>query len=196
MCNYKDLTNKKFGRLRVLYRVGTAKNRTPLWRCVCECGNRRTVRSNHLVEGHTSSCGCLQRDRVKEIVNVDLVGRRFNRLMVIKKLNKRKQRAIMWLCECDCGSLVEVKTSSLINGHTKSCGCYHFDKIWKGGLSYEPYCAIWSFKEFKEMIKYRDGNRCLITICRSCNARANYNRIWYESWYKAILSKRYGYVYY
>jgi len=93
---------------------------------------------------------------------------------------------------------------------------------WKGGISCEPYCQDWT-KEFKAYIKERDGNKCLnpycfgniyrlnvhhvdynkkncdpsnlITTCHSCNSKANTNRGWHESWYKAILSKRYGYMY-
>jgi len=35
----------------------------------------------------------------------------------------------------------------------------------------------------------------LITVCRSCNTRANKDREWHKSWYQAILNKRYGYKY-
>ena len=35
----------------------------------------------------------------------------------------------------------------------------------------------------------------LITLCRSCNAKANYNRDWHKSWYQAIMFKRYGNIY-
>lgn len=37
------------------------------WECVCDCGNRRTVREPHLKNGHTSSCGCFAIDRIKEV---------------------------------------------------------------------------------------------------------------------------------
>jgi hypothetical protein len=91
---------------------------------------------------------------------------------------------------------------------------------WKGGISYEPYCPIWKDKEYKQDIRNRDGNRCsnpyctsnkpndltihhidydkkncapsnLITVCRSCNSKANTDRGWHKSWYKAILYRRY-----
>ena len=80
---------------------------------------------------------------------------------------------------------------------------------WKGGISCEPYCDAWADKEYKESIKERDGYQCLnsdcwktsnrltihhidynkknchpynlITLCGSCNSRANYNR---EEWFK------------
>ncbi len=93
---------------------------------------------------------------------------------------------------------------------------------WKGGISYEPYCPIWKDTEFKEDIKARDGFKCLnpacnsknsndltihhidynkkncspsnlITVCRSCNSKANSDRKWHKAWYATILNKRYKY---
>lgn len=89
---------------------------------------------------------------------------------------------------------------------------------WKGGISCEPYCDVWLDKGFKESIKQRDGYKCmnpdcwgntyrlsvhhidynkkncdpqnLITLCTSCNARANFNRKWHTAWYRAIMYRR------
>ena len=94
---------------------------------------------------------------------------------------------------------------------------------WRGGISYDEYCKIFSVQEFKDMIKERDGNKCLnpsckkiktylvihhidyikqncdlnnlITVCNSCNSAANIDREWHKSWYQAILQKRYNYEY-
>ncbi len=94
---------------------------------------------------------------------------------------------------------------------------------WLGGVSYEPYCPIWSDNEYKKDIRLRDGNKCLnpdcwkkdkvlsvhhidynkkscspknlITICRSCNARANFHREWHTAWYQALMYRRYKYEY-
>jgi len=92
---------------------------------------------------------------------------------------------------------------------------------WKGGVSYEPYCEVWKDKEYKNDIKERDGNICLnpycdskypndltihhidydkknceprnlITLCRVCNIKANKDRRWHKTWYKAILFRRYN----
>jgi hypothetical protein len=91
---------------------------------------------------------------------------------------------------------------------------------WKGGMSCEPYCPIWSDKEYKEDIKLRDKYKCLnpycskkssklhihhidynkknchpsnlITICNSCNSMANKDRNWHQTWYQAIIKNRYG----
>ena len=89
---------------------------------------------------------------------------------------------------------------------------------WKGGISCEPYCFEWSSKEFKDFIKERDGYSCLnpdcwktsrrlsihhidynkkncdpsnlITLCTSCNSRANKDREWHTSWYQTIMYMR------
>ena len=54
---------------------------------------------------------------------LDLTGQRFGRLTVIKEAGKTKQNRIKWLCQCDCGKETVIPSSSLIKGHTKSCGC-------------------------------------------------------------------------
>lgn len=59
----------------------------------------------------------------------DLVGKRFGRLTVLyfdeEYSRKKKDSRFYWKCQCDCGKLTHVSTSSLKNGNTKSCGCLH-----------------------------------------------------------------------
>lgn len=59
-----DLSNKKFGRVRVLYRDGThifpSGQKRPLWLCECECGKRFKTFAQNLMSGNTKSCGCLR----------------------------------------------------------------------------------------------------------------------------------------
>ncbi len=107
----------------------------------------------------------------------------------------------------------------LVCGHKKAAflisGPANYN--WKGGISCEPYCDVWLDKDFKESIKERDGYKCLnptcskkieqlgihhidynkknckpsnlITVCKSCNSKANYDRDWHKSWYQAIMKK-------
>lgn len=56
-----DLAGHIYGRLRVVRRVGSLRNKS-LWRCECSCGQSIDVDSNSLREGHTRSCGCLKRE--------------------------------------------------------------------------------------------------------------------------------------
>lgn len=50
-------------------------------------------------------------------------GQRFGRLTVIKRNGTDNFRLIMWQCKCDCGNIVNVRSSLLIKGYTQSCGC-------------------------------------------------------------------------
>lgn len=54
---------------------------------------------------------------------IDLTGRKFNRLTVLRRVENNKYGEAMWLCECDCGKKATVRGSSLRSGGVKSCGC-------------------------------------------------------------------------
>lgn len=59
---YIDLTGKRFGRWLVLSR-GENKNRNhSSWNCLCVCGTKKNVLGAILKNGHSKSCGCLNRD--------------------------------------------------------------------------------------------------------------------------------------
>ena len=54
---------------------------------------------------------------------IDLTGRVFGRLTVIKRTGS-KHNIPLWECECECGNTCYVVTKLLLDGRTKSCGCY------------------------------------------------------------------------
>jgi hypothetical protein len=51
----------------------------------------------------------------------DRIGQKFGRLSVVRRADD-KARLVWWLCRCDCGSMTEVRASSL-GKNTRSCGC-------------------------------------------------------------------------
>jgi len=53
----------------------------------------------------------------------DLTNQKFGRLTAIKRVSPIGQKKVKWLCKCDCGNEVEVYTTYLTTGQTKSCGC-------------------------------------------------------------------------
>lgn len=59
---------------------------------------------------------------------LDLVGEKYGRLTVLKKLPERKRKCVMWLCLCDCGNTDEVTTSEIRSGKHLSCGCYQKER--------------------------------------------------------------------
>ena len=59
---------------------------------------------------------------------VNLVGRRFIRLVVLEEAEKKaRQTHRMWKCQCDCGNITIVSQTHLLSGHTTSCGCLRVD---------------------------------------------------------------------
>lgn len=58
----KDIHSEVFGRLTALYPKRTAQGLYG-WYCQCSCGNTIVVRTADLLDGHTQSCGCFQREK-------------------------------------------------------------------------------------------------------------------------------------
>lgn len=107
----QDLTGKRYGKLTVLEYDPEKKK----WKCQCDCGGIAYKDTGHLNSGSAVSCGCAQK--------TDLTGKRFGRLTVLGPSGKKRQRAMLWRCRCDCGNLCEKPTSELKSGFAKSCGC-------------------------------------------------------------------------
>jgi hypothetical protein len=57
-----DRTGQVFGRLKVITRDLSIKSKA-YWVCECTCGNSAVVWGSHLANGHTRSCGCLQKEK-------------------------------------------------------------------------------------------------------------------------------------
>ena len=61
-------------------------------------------------------------------VKVDIQGKKYGRLTVIKEAGRDKWGQIMWECKCECGNSCFVKGADLRSGNTKSCGCLNAEK--------------------------------------------------------------------
>jgi hypothetical protein len=64
----------------------------------------------------------------------DLSGKKFSRLLIIKRDLSKIYKRPYYLCKCDCGKELIICGTSLTrnNGHTLSCGCAkedYFNKI-------------------------------------------------------------------
>lgn len=58
---------------------------------------------------------------------INLAGQRFGRLLVIERVENKKNRLATWKCICDCGNETICLGASLRSGNTKSCGCLQRD---------------------------------------------------------------------
>ena len=63
----------------------------------------------------------------------DFIGKKYNKLTVKKlfKIGRKK----MFLCECDCGNIIELAPIYVLNGNNTSCGCVvNKHGLWKHSL--------------------------------------------------------------
>lgn len=59
---------------------------------------------------------------------IDLLGQKFGRLTVVKRMPNNNRNQAVWKCRCDCGNEIIVEAGHLRNGHTQSCGCFQRDR--------------------------------------------------------------------
>lgn len=115
----EDLTGMRFGKLVVLgYDHSEKKQR--YWKCQCDCGKNSIVSTGSLKSGNSTTCGC---GKVQQII--DLTGKRFGKLVVLRMAPHVVGDDVRWECVCDCGNEITVSGHSLKRGQTRSCGCYH-----------------------------------------------------------------------
>lgn len=79
---------------------------------------KRYAQTDHPDTATGKNCGCKQREKQK-----DLTDQRFGKLVVIRKSDQKKGRAILWECQCDCGNICLKPTGELNWGTATSCGC-------------------------------------------------------------------------
>lgn len=85
------------------------------------CGQEFLVDNNHKKQKYCS------RKCSAQVRMADLSGKKFGRLLVLKRVDdyiqKNGQHRTQWQCKCDCGNIVVIQAANLKNGHSKSCGC-------------------------------------------------------------------------
>ena len=125
----QDLTQKVFENFQPLYRIKSTSNKT-YWLCKCNCGNYFTADACYINSGRTQSCGCKKTEaQLSSYKNskryIDLTNQKFGKWLVLKEVkNKRSSNGHrMWECQCECGTIRTIDTSSLRTGNSKSCGC-------------------------------------------------------------------------
>ena len=84
-----DMIGKKFGKLTVIKRsetyISPSGQKKVRWLCKCDCGKEIIVSSQDLKNGHTKSCGCINKKSIGDGL-IDLIGKRFGNLVVIKRV--------------------------------------------------------------------------------------------------------------
>lgn len=84
---------------------------------------------------------------------IDRTGKKYGRLTALYRDNEKP--GVYWICKCDCGRIVSVKSSSLY-GNTKSCGCLT-----------KPYVSalVSSGTSYGVPSKVVERHRCMMSRC-------------------------------
>ena len=64
---FHNLIGINFGRWKVLSFDHINKRHDRFWNCICDCGNKDTVSGISLVHKRSQSCGCLQKDIIRNM---------------------------------------------------------------------------------------------------------------------------------
>jgi len=122
----KEITSRKFGKLQIKESKdifpGSAKK---VW-WVCDCGQEKLIKINHVISGKTTSCGSCNQVTAEEIAS-----RKFGklRIKIPQNITIGSNKKIWWIC--DCGQEKFVQINCVISGHTTSCGnCGELVKDW------------------------------------------------------------------
>ena len=96
-------------------------------KCQCVCGTIRDIRLSKLLNNKCLDCGCKHNERQKEIARKKyehLINASINRWTILGIIPPDEDRhGTFALCQCQCGTVKEVKLSYVINGRSKNCGC-------------------------------------------------------------------------
>ena len=152
-----NLIGKKVGLWTVLKRDPEKHKGGIYYICRCECGTVRQVVANSLRKETSWHCGCqfakVRKEAVKKQAQrrlngeykkkpVDIVGKRFGRLLVLEQLDEGFATKSRFRCHCDCGNEI-IKSYQLLRAGTRSCGCLNRERrLDIGGKKFGKLTAV------------------------------------------------------
>lgn len=92
---------------------------------------------------------------------INLVGQKFGRLGVVKRVATSDNKP--WECLCSCGNIIKAATSHLKKGNVKSCGCLKKEK--ENLLYKENRYTYSSYSAMKTRCRHKMDNYESVSIC-------------------------------
>lgn len=178
----QHLMGVRFHKLVIIEDLGNDARHNRIVKIKCDCGIEKEVNLAYIKKGYTKSCGCerwkqyndMRKERAKEKAS-EHIGKKYNRLLVtgVSVVMYKKKTAVCAIC--DCGKEGTYPLYYLINGKTKSCGCFQKDVVkqlfTKHGFSdkhslYNVWCGMINRceKPFSEHYKHYGGRG--VTVCK------------------------------
>lgn len=135
----KDITGQKFGRLTAVKRI-RVKGKS-MWLFNCDCGNQKEALPAPVRNGHTTSCGCRQKECRNHTKHGESKTRLFSTWQSMKdRCNNSKSKFYknyggrgIKICE-EWGEFIAFRDWSLLNGYSDNLS---IDRINNDG-NYEP----------------------------------------------------------
>jgi hypothetical protein len=171
-----NITGQQFGRWTVKAYAYTKDNRA-YWRCVCDCGNERVVRSSDLRNSKSQSCGCshigktLSEETCKKISetnkgeNNPMFGKVFSEEHRRKLSESRKGRIFSEETKRKISESLKGKTASPeICKKRSELAKTRLGKLnpnWRGGISKIKYQRLTNdYKNWRQQVFERDHFTC------------------------------------
>lgn len=161
-----DIVGNQYNRLTVLQLDKKDEKHRLYWLCKCICGETKTIRGDRLKKGITKSCGCLHKEKLKQIAEerkskgklkkerlyVIWIGIKQRCLNVNCNEYKRYGHKGIKICDSWLNDYQDFKKWSMKNGYKENLS---IDRIDVYG-NYEPSNCKWS--DAKEQANNRTNN--------------------------------------
>jgi len=153
-----ELQGKRFGKLLVLERAGSNKQSLATWKCRCDCGKEKVIKSGSLRSGDSKSCGCLHTEvRRKKMAETN------------KRADMRERKRVFQTGR-PLSDVAKKKVSDFQRSHRKLGSD---NPAWKGGITPISFAIRNStdYADWRMGVFRRDGFRC--TTCGTVNKVGN-----------------------
>lgn len=117
---------------------------------------------------------------------LELIGKKFGRWTVIRRVENSKKGRTCWFCECECGTTSKVLGTTLVSEDSKSCGCLGKEKItnrnFKHGhatrkfttRTYQIWCAMYERCTTPAQNNYKWYGGRGISVCKRWDIFENF----------------------